>query len=1067
MKLYGHGIAFAVALASPANALSEDWFGDVMTQTFPDVQSVMSVVLTKPDPCEVAVASLIKSDKQADMFDELFESLFPMRACSGQLMFSQAEEEECMAIQSSPAVEDMLAHGITSPPLVCTWRQFWVEAAASNDHAAPFDSCELCERTVTMIENTFDKQELAIEVVEQALKLLCEYLPSSSKCSVLVTRLDDIIKWLKDGLSPKHICQKISMCTAALARPDAGSAKALSSLRASPQHDELCAICQDNTNAMHSLVNVPHGLKLYKDGLDAVCAHTADSKACQFMSSHFHVLAKHLEQGDDVLATCQKVRACVTETAVAAATPTFLGCVYCEFVGQVVTSALHQGGKDTLPAVKDGLDGLCINLPPQAQCKVMDLRFDDLTNMMDQGKTPREGCEAVQMCSPLEAAAAARPPSVEAKPAHLLSILEKMVDELAAPTYDVTHYVGCTTCEHVAYAIQKVEKAHKTSLPELKKAISICRDIVAKFDELEALKKGKHAKLACTDLGFCIPEVETLGTTRVDAALKQVEAQVHKALAVPHGVKADILGCVMCQATGEVIVEVAKYSKDVVPLVKIGMETLCTRLPPEAKCSTVLTAFDELAQLIEVGSSPLQACVHVQLCDEIEKSAVVEKALQKVESTVSTWGKDDEVTCEMCEAVAATIMSIEKVNKQYLMAFKIGLEVLCDRFQTPQVIMPEFDHLVNLVEGGKNFLEACNEVKLCEAKQALHLPLLSSVDKVNAIESTVQSWLTVTPVSADKDVLTCVFCEYVGLVIAKVVTVDKSILPFLKPGFEILCAKLPVEAQCEKVVSKFDALVGLIEAGTAASQACGKVELCSVATPLPKAQLALPTTSHGFVQSQLGDLAIKMHAMEANRPKDMLTCLLCEDVAQLIKVVTNYDKDVVPLLKTGLEALCSQVQQLQAQCNSVVGKFDSLASLVESGTNPSEACLKTHLCEIAKQSTLDLEAHVTSWMASNRSVGSDEGCLFCQYASESIGAVIKVDKHQLPLVREAIGAMCSFLPPSVHCDDVNEHFEDLAKWLEGGSTALDVCHRIAVCQVAPTPDSTIVRVVIDDVVANQ
>ncbi|RHY67127.1 hypothetical protein DYB38_004426 [Aphanomyces astaci] len=1081
MKLYVQGMAVVAAVASlvsPVDALSEDWIGDVMKQTFPDMQSVMSVVLTKPDPCEVAVTSLTKPRKDEDMFDKIFERLFPAhRACRGQLMFSQVEEEECMAIQSSPSIEDMLAHGITSPPLVCGWRQFWVEAA---DDTAPFNSCELCERSVAMIENTFDKQELALEVVEEALKLLCEYLPSSSKCNVILTRLNDIVKWLKEGLSPKHICQKISMCKETLPRPTAAatSSTASSYLRASPERDELCAICRDNTNAMHSLIGMPHGLKLYKDGLDAVCAHAAESKACQFMTSHFASLAKQLKQGDDVLTTCQKVRACVSETAIAAAAPTFLGCVYCEFVGQVVTSALHQGGADTLPVVKEGLDGLCSNLPPQAQCSAMDQHFDELADLMGQGKTPKDGCEAVRMCAPVEKGAlvVGRPPSAEAKPAHFLAILDQLVEQLGSPTYDVAHYVGCSTCEHVAYAIQRVEKSHKASLPKLKKAISTlcrflppctkCRDIVAKFDELDALlNKGDQAKPACIELGFCIPEVEPAESSSssshlVDEALKQLEARVNDKtmmVAKTQSGHADILGCVMCQSTGEVIAQVAKYSKDAMPLLKIGMETLCTRLPAEAKCAKVLGAFDQLAQLIEVGSSPLDACVHVQLCDKVAASSetVVEQALHKMESTVSTWTKGDDVTCEMCEAVTATIMSIEKVNKQYLMAFKLGLGVLCDRFQTPQ-----------LVESGKDFVEACHVAKLCDATKTGPGPL-GHLKDVNGLESQVQSWLTHTPSHESSDVLSCVFCEYTGLVIAKVVAYDKSVVPFVKQGIDTLCSRLPMEAQCEAVVAQFDPLAKLIEDGVAAPDACAKVHLCGP----PTKQIA--TTSNGFVQSQLGDFAVKLHAREeatTRRPNDILTCLLCEDVSQLIKVVTNYDKDVVPLLKTGLQALCSQVQQLQAQCNTVVGKFDALAALVEGGTDPSEACFKTHLCALGKLATLDLEAQVASLVNHVADVGSDEGCLFCQYASESIGTVIKMDKHQLPLVREAIGAMCSILPPSVHCDDVNEHFEDLAKWLEGGSTALDVCHRIAVCKVATHQQQPAVlqmQQVIDDLVADE
>lgn len=98
-----------------------------------------------------------------------------------------------------------------------------------------------------------------------------------------------------------------------------------------------------------------------------------------------------------------------------------------------------------------------------------------------------------------------------------------------------------------------------------------------------------------------------------------------------------------------------------------------------------------------------------------------------------------------------------------------------------------------------------------------------------------------------------------------------------------------------------------------------------------------------------------------------------------------------------------------------MSKFDNLATLIESGEDPSVACAKVHLCEVASNAaTSNLESHVADLLAHPDQVSSEEGCLFCQYASESISTVMKFDKGQLPIVREAIGAMCSVLPPSVH-----------------------------------------------------
>ncbi|KAF0692622.1 Aste57867_16325 [Aphanomyces stellatus] len=1270
-------VAVLASLWSPTLALSEDWFDDAMKQSFPHVQSVMSIVLTKPDPCEVAVASMQSQADNMNVLEEMFESLFPDRACRGQVMFSPAEEEECLAVQSSPEIEEMRERGIDTPALVCGWRKFWVDAKSNDgmNDVGVTDSCELCERTVTMIENTFDKQALALEIVEEALKVLCDYLPESTKCKVLETNFDAIVDWLKQGLSPHNICIKISMCTAQLATfvDEPVTQTGLTHLRAA-QDDELCAICRDNASSMRTLVNVPLGLQLYKDSVDSICALVPETKSCQFMSTHIHKLASHLKRGDDVATTCRAVRACASEVATA---PTYLGCAYCEFVGHVVTSALHQGGAATLPVVKMEMQNLCSNLPAAAQCSVMDAKFDDLAAMMSDDKSPQAGCEAINMCSPL---ALVPKQTEETQMGNLLAVLDKLVVEMDTP-YNLTHEVACTTCEHTAYAIERVEKSHKESLPVLKKTISNlchflppctkCRDIVNRFDDLVALvDQGLQAKPACVKLGFCKPELAS-------PALVQLEAQVKALVDTTHKTDGEV-GCMFCQYTAEMIAEVAKYSKDVVPLLKMGVETLCTRLPQEAKCDDVVAAFDNLADLVDQGKTALEACQHEKLCDaHSDAKAAVDEALHALAPALSATTHDD-VTCTMCEAAARAIDSIAKIDKEYIFLLKIGLGLLCDRFQTPQCasLMPEFDHLADLVESGKNYLEACDEVKLCDTPTPA---MALAVRDVNRLEMRVKAMLDTQTVMEDADVVSCLLCQYTGQMIGQVAQYDKDIVPVLKQGMETLCSRLPVEAQCDSVLAQFDTLAELIEAGTSPSDACSKVQLCgagglqttsssngflnmqlsilkakmeslartqkkdivscflcedaaelilavaqydkeivpflkvgiqalcsevpqlqaqcnsvdkfddlttlveagtnpseacakvqlcdaaknkqlalvptsdsfvdiqvatlkskmqtmvrndqatdivgcllcedvgqlilavsqydkevvpflkvgiqALCSEVPqlasqcnavvdkfdelmslieggtspsaacgqvqlcekatKMQLVLAPTSKGFVRSQVAILESKMHALvHDDQTTDIVSCLLCEDVAQLILAVAQYDKEVVPFLKVGIQALCSEVPQLATQCNAVVDKFDDLLALVEGGTRPSDACAKVQLCDAAKKSLAGLESHVANLVANPKAaVDSEDGCLFCQYASEAIGVVAKVDKAQLPAVREAIGAMCSILPPSVHCDDVMEHFDQLAKLAEGGMSALDACQSIALCD-APKPMTT-------------
>jgi hypothetical protein len=248
---------------------------------------VESMRMGDDDPCEAAVFAMTDKTSVYSFFEPI------MGPCRGRYsLFSERQVEECLLMQNSPEIQEMIDEGIDNPTVVCRWRKFWLSAKSNS--LSSKDSCELCEQTVQMIEDTLKKQEMEVTVIQQLLQLLCHYLPEKSKCKVLEDKFDEIVNWVKEGLSPHHICQKISLCDIANAltrkqhtyqqatqvkkdlatTTDNHDATAHVNIPKPFQNKEkACRICHENGLIMQQLFKTSplHGLDLYKQGIVNVC----------------------------------------------------------------------------------------------------------------------------------------------------------------------------------------------------------------------------------------------------------------------------------------------------------------------------------------------------------------------------------------------------------------------------------------------------------------------------------------------------------------------------------------------------------------------------------------------------------------------------------------------------------------------------------------------------------------------------------------------------------------------------------------------------------------------------
>jgi hypothetical protein len=104
----------------------------------------------------------------------------------------------------------------------------------------------------------------------------------------------------------------------------------------------------------------------------------------------------------------------------------------------------------------------------------------------------------------------------------------------------------------------------------------------------DLLKKKENLETICTQIGEC-------------ASVQKEE-------------KSMSVGCLFCEFTANLL-EHAKGSEKVLREAKLTLETMCTVLPPLARCDVLSSKFDELLSLVREGDSPSEACHALAMCD--------------------------------------------------------------------------------------------------------------------------------------------------------------------------------------------------------------------------------------------------------------------------------------------------------------------------------------------------------------------------------------------------------------------------------------------------------------------
>lgn len=392
--------------------------------------------------------------------------------------------------------------------------------------------------------------------------------------------------------------------------------------------------------------------------------------------------------------------------------------------------------------------------------------------------------------------------------------------------------------------------------------------------------------------------------------------------------------------------------------------------------------------------------------------------------------------CSACQAATKFISACVHYGNMSLEVIEAGARIACAA-ELGQRVEPSCDLIINRLNDiiqwiGKGLTpsDICKQLELCDEKP--------------------QQYVLPDP---------CVLCTHATTAIEAALQQDNSSVEIVRQSLETLCHHLSSESRCSEFLTHFDQVTKWLEAGEDPHEICQKLQLCSqeleelvprdvcmgMATGL---QMQLETRNKYLATETLCTTEecekIKSKLVQGQTPEeicdhdgliepvnDMISCLMCQETAKIIKAVEPYGNETLPLVKEGLNQLCSYFPV--ENCNELLDKFDKLAALVFKGESESQACNEVGLCDAMT---------VVLTQVSN---SPDLPCVLCASTGAAIQAVAQYDPSTVPLLKQGLGVLCGFLPGDSKCEDIVAKFDDLAKLIQDGTDPQTACIKVGLC----------------------
>ncbi|KAF1320429.1 Proactivator polypeptide, partial [Globisporangium splendens] len=458
--------------------------------------------------------------------------------------------------------------------------------------------CFYCDYVATMIQVILQEDADQVDEIREYADLICGMLGTDNVCHKYVDQLDTVIDQLKKGKHPREICASLKYCSAKIAvlpgiarededlsSFDQGLVKVVKNSMESAI--DGCFVCTQLTSVIEvALEQDPAQIDQIRQIADL----------CRPYIDKLDEVIDSLKKGEKPKAICHDMKFCraargfekVAQSSLSASSPTSdkgnTTCAYCSGVVTVLEYALKQQ-PDQVQEAREAAGIVCELLPADDKCH-QDLKWFDLAvSQLKSGKQPREICQNLQFCSSAAEVNSIKLPDL------------KFLDPSLAPS-------RCSICKQNSLLVASMITKPDSLATFTDEMNSVCRlipdskecELLMKHRDtiVDALKNNEDVETICTRIRECEP---------LSQVAKPVDSE-----------KFMSMGCLLCEYTAEMLAHAARNQNEL-RLAKLALETMCTILPPSAKCDVLSSKFDELVTLVDAGKSPSQACHSVALCD--------------------------------------------------------------------------------------------------------------------------------------------------------------------------------------------------------------------------------------------------------------------------------------------------------------------------------------------------------------------------------------------------------------------------------------------------------------------
>ncbi|CAH0489897.1 unnamed protein product [Peronospora farinosa] len=469
--------------------------------------------------------------------------------------------------------------------------------------------CTYCQFATTVAKIALEQYGADIREVRAYADMICDMLGEDNPCHDYVKQFDFVIDSITKGMTSKAICVGLKFCTATIVDGKENALMSSTLLAFSVNNliadglaknsmeasSDRCFVCTQVASVMEvAVAEDPSQIAQIRQIADVVCFLMPSDNQCQSFVKKFDTIVDSLQKGEQPNAICHDLQYCTASSDPAMANlavPDMIAvqnhekgsstCAYCNGVVSVLKYALDQK-PDKVKEMRKTAGIVCDLLPPDDTCHDNLKMFDEAVTDVLSGKAPQEVCQALKFCTPIDAGS------------EVLSGLLDFTGGDFMPT-------RCTTCQQNTLLLASLV-TRPDSLDTYKREINtVCR-LIPESNECELLMKHQDAII---DLLKKKEDVDAICTRIGECAFAAEEVQKEKPMSV---------GCLFCEFTADLLKH-AKDSEEALREAKATLETICTVMPPLARCDVLSSKFDELLSLMREGKSPSEACHTIALCD--------------------------------------------------------------------------------------------------------------------------------------------------------------------------------------------------------------------------------------------------------------------------------------------------------------------------------------------------------------------------------------------------------------------------------------------------------------------